>query len=295
MNSSSQVVGAFPPPPGVTPNFTNTVSIAFQVTLSAALAPVFAVPICILRLYTKKYIIKRVDPEDSSLLSGTLMAVFGVELKNGVGRHIWDVPLPVFKRFIITGVPAGLAYAFATLFTKVSLAQFYIRLSPDTNFKIGAYIVMFVSVCYNLLGGFCFLFFCRPIHKLWDYTVPGHCINMGAAFLSTAAVNTATDISLLLLPIWLLWGLHLPVKKKIGVVLVLMAGSFVCAVSIIRLAIIPSGMKNPDITWNYVRNLMWCIIETYVGIICTCLPSLWTFARHHFPRLFPQATNMAKA
>lgn len=60
----------------------------------------------------------------------------------------------------------------------------------------------------------------------------------------------------------------------------------VCAVSLIRLASIPSGLNDPDITWRYVINLIWCIVEMYFGIICACLPCLRAYFKHHFPNLF---------
>lgn len=124
-----------------------------------------------------------------------------------------------------TGIPAGTSSALSSLFTKVSLAQFYIRVAPDRTFKIVTYIVMFICVCYNLLNGFSFVYSCRPIHKLWDFAVPGSCVNMGKAYMTFSAFNVVTDIALLLLPIWLMWDMHLPVRKKVGAVFILMTGS----------------------------------------------------------------------
>ncbi|KIM96649.1 hypothetical protein OIDMADRAFT_63107, partial [Oidiodendron maius Zn] len=172
------------------------------------------------------------------------------------------------------------------LFTKASILLFFVRLSPSTTFTIATYIVLFVSIGYCLAGAFAFLYLCNPIRKYWDFTVPGTCVNIGQAFLAGAALNVVTDVTILLLPIWLLWPLELPMRRKVGVALILMTGSFVCAVSIARLVVIPSGLKDPDSTWRYVPNLILCIVEMYTGIICSCLPSLKRFAKHHWPNLF---------
>lgn len=64
MNTTSELVGTFPPPPGVTPNFINPESTASQVVLCTILTLVFMIPFFVLRMYTKKYILKRIDPED---------------------------------------------------------------------------------------------------------------------------------------------------------------------------------------------------------------------------------------
>ena len=113
----------------------------------------------------------------------------------------------------------------STLFTKVAILIFYLRLSTDTYFRSVTYIVMFVAVGYSLAGGFAFLYLCRPLEKYWDFSVPGKCSDFGAAFLSGAALNVATDVALLLLPLWLLYPLRVPLKQKIGVTLILMTGS----------------------------------------------------------------------
>lgn len=84
---------------------------------------------------------------------------------------------------------------------------------------------MFISVGYSLAGGFAFLYLCNPIRKLWDFDVPGTCVQIGQAFLAGACLNASTDVTMLLLPIWLLWPQHLPSRTKIGVAGILMTGS----------------------------------------------------------------------
>lgn len=85
---------------------------------------------------------------------------------------------------------------------------------------------MAVSIIYNLLQGFGFLWVCQPIAKYWDYSIlTGHCINLNAFFLATAVINAATDVLLLILPLFIVKDLRLPRGRKIGVALLLMAGS----------------------------------------------------------------------
>lgn len=113
----------------------------------------------------------------------------------------------------------------STLFTKVAILSFYLRLSLDFYFRTVTYVVMFVAVGYSLAGGFAFLYLCRPLPKYWNFSIPGECSDFGAAYLAGAALNVATDTALLLLPLWLLHPLRLPLKQKIGLMLILMTGS----------------------------------------------------------------------
>lgn len=84
---------------------------------------------------------------------------------------------------------------------------------------------MLITTGYCSCASYWFLYACRPIRKFWDPAVPGTCVNMVANFLANAALNAATDVLILLLPLWLLWPLSLPTRRKIGVVVVFMTGS----------------------------------------------------------------------
>ncbi|KAF4624782.1 hypothetical protein G7Y89_g13387 [Cudoniella acicularis] len=293
MNSTTDTIGAFPPPEGTTLNFTDPESIGYRVIIPAVVFPVLAIPFLLARLYAKYFLIKHLHIDDYSIILGWLFALANsiyeiLQTRNGLGIHIWDLPIYEFTRFLRTGGTYGsILYNYGTLFTKVSILLFYQRLPADRHFRVVIYVVMFITTGYCLSASYWFLYTCRPIRKFWDPTVPGTCVNMIANYLANAALNAATDIVILILPIWLLWPLRLPARQKLGVTVVLMTGSFVCVVSIIRLAVVPSSLLNsPDFTWNSTSDTIWCIIELYTGIICACLPSLKILAKHHFPQIF---------
>ncbi|KAH7121519.1 hypothetical protein EDB81DRAFT_913701, partial [Dactylonectria macrodidyma] len=277
---------------GVEPNFTNPESIASRVVLAAVLSPAITIPIVLLRLYTSRFIVKCWHLDDLYVVISLIFAIgYSIvnilQTRNGVGIHIWNVPLSSFNRFMMMGaIPGAITYNISTLFTKVSILHFYLRFSQDIAFRLVTYFVMFMALGNTVPAAFAFLYMCRPIPRYWDWSKPGSCLNVGGAFIACAVLNSVIDLIILCLPIWLLRPLRMRRLQKIGVTLVLMAGGFVCAVSLVRLAAIPSGIHDPDLTWRYVTNLIWCIVEMYSGIICACLPCLRAFFKHHFPNLF---------
>ena len=117
-----------------------------------------------------------------------------------------------------------LTYNLATLCIKVSILSFYLRFSIDRAFKIAVYVVMFVAVGYTLPNALLFLYICRPMQGYWNLAVQSTCININAAFHTANALNMATDFAILLLPIWMLKPLRAPLMKKLGILLILMAG-----------------------------------------------------------------------
>jgi len=58
------IIGALPPPPGITPNFENPESIAYRVIIVAVIGPLLTIPICALRLYTKRNFLRAVGLDD---------------------------------------------------------------------------------------------------------------------------------------------------------------------------------------------------------------------------------------
>ena len=115
----------------------------------------------------------------------------------------------------------------ATMFTKLSLGLFYLRISPfKVGFRIAVYTVMLISVINSMLNAFGFTWVCQPIQKYWDFSImTGKCINLNQYFLATACINAGADLTLLVLPIFILHKLHLPLRRKIGAALLLMTGS----------------------------------------------------------------------
>ena len=132
-----------------------------------------------------------------------------------------------FPKFNQVGAITGLiCYNMANLFTKVSLAVFYLRLSPSRMFNSIVYTTTAVVIIYSIISAFSFSFLCDPVQKYWDFLTPGSCIDMNAFGVAMATINSATDFTLLLLPICIIWPLQsLSVWKRISLAAILMAGS----------------------------------------------------------------------
>jgi hypothetical protein len=175
-------------------------------------------------------------------------------------------------------IGGAMTYNLATLFIKLSILSFYLRFSVDRRFRITVYIVMFITVGYTIPNAFLFSYICIPYQRYWDWSIQGTCINDQAAFDAANIFNMATDYMILVLPIWMLRPLRVPLLKKIGVALILMAGGLyvspspstvtaetlteasshsVCGISTMRMITARMGAGNDDVTWHYPVNLIW--------------------------------------
>lgn len=135
--------------------------------------------------------------------------------------------MSIFSKSVqIGGIAGPIFYNIATLFTKASLSFFYLRLSPSRIFSGVVYTTLAITIIYCLLAAFAFSFLCQPIQRYWDFSAPGSCVNINAFGVTMAAVNAATDVMLLVLPILIIWPLQsLSVWKRISLAFILMAGS----------------------------------------------------------------------
>ena len=65
---------------------------------------------------------------------------------------------------------------------------------------------------------------CIPLQKLWNPTLDGHCINNTVFFLTDCAVSIVSDVTILLLPMPLIWNLNMPFRRKVEIMTVFSFG-----------------------------------------------------------------------
>ncbi|GJD01320.1 integral membrane protein [Colletotrichum higginsianum] len=256
---ADELVAASPPPPGVESNFNNpTESLVPQVLVVSIVLNLLAILFCAVRLYTAKVIIRRHQLDDTLIFVGLVFAtaysvVQVYETRKGAGHHIWDVSRADTVAFHKLSMVDLAFYSLSILFTKASILVFYLRFPLKPSVRLVVYIVMFATVAYSAAGALGWAYLCAPMAKIWDPDTPGTCVDRSAWWLMLSVSNVATDLAILLLPIWILSPLSLRLVKKIEMTIFLMAGGFV--------------------------------VEANVGIICTCLPFLKAFLKHVSPNI----------
>ncbi|KAH6651625.1 hypothetical protein BKA67DRAFT_692892 [Truncatella angustata] len=226
-----------------------------------------------------------------TLINCVPSAVINVSLLsyNGLGRDIWTLTpdqITDFARafFIIT-----LLYFSEVFVLKLSLLFFYLRIFPGRGIRR----VILCTVAFDVLFGVGFivtaLLQCRPISYNWTNwrgEGGGQCIDISAVAWANAAVSIALDLFMLGIPLSQLRELKLHWKKKIGVALMFVVGTFVTIVSIIRLASLVEFRESTNLSWDYFGVSMWSTVEITIGIICACMPSMRLILVRIAPKVF---------
>jgi len=142
-----------------------------------------------------------------------------------------------------------------------------------TNF---CYIADVYSVLCVLWGAVTILVIgiqCQPLARYWDPDIPGTCISRIAFIEGIQAFNIFLDISILIMPLPIMWRLHRPWQDKLALSGVFLLGGFIVSASIYRLVAL-TQIKTDDLTYTTYGGIVWTFVEPCIGLVCACLPTI---------------------
>ncbi|ETS81528.1 hypothetical protein PFICI_06530 [Pestalotiopsis fici W106-1] len=225
-----------------------------------------------------------------TLLSGIPSTIVNALLviPSGLGRDIWTLTPTQITDFGMYFYIMAVLYFLQVTLLKMSLLFFYLKIFPEKGVRR----LLWGTVIFNTGFGIFFvvltIFQCQPVSYYWtkwDGEHSGKCLSISGIAWANAAVSIALDIWMLAIPLSQLRKLHLHWKKKIGVALMFIVGTFVTVVSILRLQSLVLFVDSSNASWDFVGVSDWSVIEINVGIICACMPSLRLILVRIFPAL----------
>ncbi|KAJ5151299.1 uncharacterized protein N7482_010551 [Penicillium canariense] len=255
-----------------------------------------------LRLVSRTVIVRKVNLSDTVMLVGWVLttALSGVNIfatTKGLGLRegvllAWRRPLAVAE------------YVFAVLYypalgaIKSSILLFYLTLAAQQRlFRLGVLITLVVVILFTVALTLVNLFPCRPLSSsLLIQTPPGtYCIDIVALYISTAPINIVTDVAIFVLPLPMLWRVHLPRRQRIILLLTFGTGLFVIVISILRTEFLlqtaisrvtkPHKPSVHDLSYYDGYVLLWSTVELNLSIMCGCVPSLRPLFSRFLPRI----------
>lgn len=251
-----------------------------------------------LRLYTKKALGQRLTIDDwSAVLGFSFVLALAVYFSIGIANHYVGYPYPEdFTGDEYHPIASGsyqhfwvwhLLLFIALWFIKCSLVLLYRRiLVADTgNYTDWANILVLLSLILVTLWSLSFALTwslaCRPLRDFWDFPyVPSKptCVDTWKLNSAITISDFLIDLIILLVPVPMVWRLHLPTMRKIAVLIVFGLGSIAVAASIMRMVRVVwvASDETNDIDGLLLNTtvLFWSMIEANLGLLAACLPTL---------------------
>ncbi|GKU00283.1 unnamed protein product [Fusarium langsethiae] len=208
------------------------------------------------------------------------------KLEFETGVHTWEIPLAKFNTGNQLSFVVPILYAVCTAFSKMALALFYRKLSPQRWWRWSVYGVLFLVAGYNLAIMLVILFGCVPFEKSWDHTMlEGTCVNRPAVYICTAGLGIFSDLILLVMPLPMVLRSQIPRRQKAGLIVLFAIGSATLVTSVIRLVLLVPIFGAVDVSWIISGAIVWVFIEANLLIICASLTTLRCFFYRVAPRL----------
>ncbi|KAI0910897.1 hypothetical protein F4823DRAFT_336321 [Ustulina deusta] len=164
---------------------------------------------------------------------------------------------------------------------KLAVGFLLLRLiPPNTRWRRRMiWALMIITMIANSLSVILTFTQCRDPAALWDPDVRAvtQCWDpkVQSDFSTfTGSLNSAVDIIFSLIPITFIWKLHLSIRKRLGLVVLLSTGSFSGVSAAIKTNQLVTLTARSDLTWETFGLYLWTSIEIFLIIICGCIPTL---------------------
>ncbi|KAJ4009366.1 hypothetical protein NW752_009668 [Fusarium irregulare] len=266
---------AIPPPDGYVVNFEHPQRRHEMEAYTASGVGIFLAFLFVLQyLYVKLWVLRKPDGE--------------------TGVHAWEVSLDKLNTGNQLTFISPILYAVCTAFSKMTLALFYRKLSPQRWWRWSVYGVLFLVAGYNLAIMLVIIFGCVPFKKSWDLTMlEGSCVDRPMVYVCTAGLGILSDLILLLMPLPMILRLQMPRRQKAGLVVLFVIGSATLVTSVVRLVLLLPIFGTNDVSWVLSGAIVWIFIESNLMIICASLTTLRRFFKHVAPRFIGERGSSA--
>ncbi|KAI1642805.1 uncharacterized protein F4817DRAFT_351738 [Daldinia loculata] len=113
---------------------------------------------------------------------------------------------------------------------------------------------------------------CKPVQYTWDKSIQdGKCPGQMISFIVTGITNLALDILVVLLPMPMLFRLHMSLAKKFVIVIMFGVGAVIWVVSILRIiSLFELDLDDP--TYSATTEVIYSALEPALGVINACVP-----------------------
>ncbi|KAH8423967.1 uncharacterized protein LDX57_001723 [Aspergillus melleus] len=198
-------------------------------------------------------------------------------IQHGIGRHLDDVDpadLPVLAKLTLISTALNLL---TTMMLKISLSIFLLRMVQQANKTVKRLVILnlIILVPFTIAVIIVDLVQCIPLQGYWDNSVDAKCLDtniVNVLLKAASGVAAVTDFMTAAIPIFMIYNLQMPAKRKYILYAILALGFFIAGASIAKTVLIDWNPE--DYTYDNAKLVPWAFTEQEGGVIVGCLVTL---------------------
>ncbi|PVI00070.1 hypothetical protein DM02DRAFT_614588 [Periconia macrospinosa] len=280
---------AMAPPPGVVPNFNEPAgnpSLGYGIVISSSVISVLAVAARLVSsAIAKKFVL-----EDLLLVialgifAGNQYVTYDLSIYPGVWAHQWDINNEFLIHFLYNIHLGAVFYGPIAMCIKVAILVNWLRVFVPHGIRDATWWILqtllWVNVVFYVITTLTEIFRCWPREIIWNPFIEdeGSCpIDVEAQNIATSLLNFISDTTILAMPQWIIWKLHLPRNRKWGMSFLFVVGLGAWTFGIVRLVYFVKLLDTEDVVWPMSGVAIWTIWEVTTGFLIMGIPA--------FPRI----------
>ncbi|KAI1466787.1 uncharacterized protein F4812DRAFT_65970 [Daldinia caldariorum] len=232
-----------------------------------------------------------------------------MNLQAGVGKPLMEITVAEYEIWFQGIITSAWLYPLMSAAIRISIVLFYLKMFGTRGNRYTRYFLWTLLACqglYVVVFSILPAFICSPVYYFWRpmerYL---HCSDWYYYYTQVAlfSVSMVFDIVLLVFPVFPVWKLQMPLRKRVGVATILMLGAGASIAAAYKLAVFVLQMERyvpTDPTWlKYSMSrfipaqfdeygvTFWIPtqVEPTVALIGTSIPALYQLAQKAVPRL----------
>ncbi|KAI0112999.1 hypothetical protein F4814DRAFT_420266 [Daldinia grandis] len=242
-----------PNPNGDPPNFDGGPNLEPTILVTGIVFIAISSIFVLVRLGTDLKNTRKLHLDDYFCLVGELAGIaywfilYELQVKHGIAKHSWDIAASTITPSVMKGQSAAqVLTSIANPLVKGSILLFFLRLFGTlrwvrvlcyglfvaTLVLYGAYLIALLSLCIPARG--------HP----WDSVLLARCSKTSPATITIGVCAVIIDLSIFIIPLFIVAGLNLKPERKRALVIVFLAGFLIVITSVVGLAyraIVSSG------------------------------------------------------
>ncbi|KAI0508624.1 hypothetical protein F5B22DRAFT_659196 [Xylaria bambusicola] len=258
--------------------------------LSIVVVPIVTVlfaTVCVILRFRARHLQKAKYQWDDWICLISLVFTWAFQAVNLAAVFVGGAGLPI-ATVIATDLGAVVTYLkiilvnFSLWVVTVSLVQlsilfFYIRIfGIHKLFRRLCWANIILISAFGLAGLLSEIFHCIPVSKSWNPMEAGTCVDGKSYCASIGVIHLFFDLSIVLLPMPLIWNLRVTTRSKFVLSVVLALGLVATLLSLLKISCIIdlTGIPQEDVTDSLWLTILLQTLELPIGIICCCVPVL---------------------